>query len=93
VGQLSSSSASMAVGSGAPPAKLRAPAWASAFGETPRTVDLAPESGWRREDGKGRRLGFEYGVNKILPDSAPIYRGFSPSARDRCGLKSHAFFR
>jgi hypothetical protein len=42
---LDSSSASMAAGSGAPPAKLRAPAWAFAFGETPGAVDLAPESG------------------------------------------------
>jgi hypothetical protein len=44
VGKLGSSSASMTVGFGAPPAKLRAPAWASAFGETLGAVDLAPES-------------------------------------------------
>jgi hypothetical protein len=34
-------SASMAVGSGAPLAKLRAPAWASAFGDPSETVDSA----------------------------------------------------
>jgi hypothetical protein len=45
VGWLGSSSTSMAAGSGAPAAKLRALAWASAFGETPGAVDLAPESG------------------------------------------------
>jgi hypothetical protein len=39
------SSASMVAGSGAPPAKLRAPTWASASGETPRAVNLAPKSG------------------------------------------------
>jgi hypothetical protein len=31
-------------------------------------------------------------VNKIQLDSVPIYRGFYSSARDRCGLKPHAFF-
>jgi hypothetical protein len=31
----------MAVGSGAPLAKSRAPAWAAVFGETPGAVDLA----------------------------------------------------
>jgi hypothetical protein len=31
-------------------------------------------------------------VNKIRPGLVPIYRGFHPSARDRCGLKSHTFF-
>jgi hypothetical protein len=45
VRRLGSSSELTAAGSGAPPAKLRAPAWASAFGETPGAVDLAPKSG------------------------------------------------
>jgi hypothetical protein len=31
-------------------------------------------------------------VNKIRPGLVPIYSGFRPSARDRCGLKSHTFF-
>jgi hypothetical protein len=31
----------MAAGSGAPPAKLRAPVWASAFGDPSGIVDLA----------------------------------------------------
>jgi hypothetical protein len=31
----------MAVGSGAPPAKPRAPAWAAVFSETPGVVNLA----------------------------------------------------
>jgi hypothetical protein len=35
----------MSVGSEAPLAKLRAPAWASVFSEAPGVVDLAPESG------------------------------------------------
>jgi hypothetical protein len=41
VGWLSTSSASMAAASGAPPAKPRAPAWASVFGDPFGTVDLA----------------------------------------------------
>ena len=41
MGQLGSSSASTAVGFGAPPAKPRAPAWASIFGDPSRMVDLA----------------------------------------------------
>jgi hypothetical protein len=40
-GRLGASSTSMAAGSGAPPAKSRAPAWVSASGETPGVVDLA----------------------------------------------------
>jgi hypothetical protein len=39
------SSVSMSAGSGAPPAKLKAPAWALVFGEAPGAVDLAPEGG------------------------------------------------
>jgi hypothetical protein len=41
VWQLGASTSSMAAGSGAPPAKLRAPAWASVFGDPSWTVDLA----------------------------------------------------
>jgi hypothetical protein len=41
VRRLGASSTSMAVGSGAPPAKPRAPAWASVFGDPSETVDLA----------------------------------------------------
>jgi hypothetical protein len=41
----------MAVGSGAPPTKLRAPTWASASGETPRAVDLA-RAATHRHDGE-----------------------------------------
>jgi hypothetical protein len=40
-GRLGASSALVAAGSGAPPAKPRAPAWVVVFGETPRVVDLA----------------------------------------------------
>jgi hypothetical protein len=40
----------MAVGSGAPPAKPRAPAWASVFGDPFRTVDLARATGHRCGD-------------------------------------------
>jgi hypothetical protein len=40
-GRLGASSASMAVGSGAPPAKMRAPAWAVVFGDPSGTVDSA----------------------------------------------------
>jgi hypothetical protein len=39
--RLGASLALMAVGSGAPPTKPRAPAWASVFGDPSRTVDLA----------------------------------------------------
>jgi hypothetical protein len=39
--RLGASSTSMAVGSGAPPAKPRVPAWASVFGDPSGTVDLA----------------------------------------------------
>jgi hypothetical protein len=45
VGQFSPSSASMSAVSGAPPAKMKAPMWASVFGEAPGAVDLAPRSG------------------------------------------------
>jgi hypothetical protein len=41
VRRLGASSASMAAGSGAFPAKLRAPAWVSVFGDPSEAVDLA----------------------------------------------------
>jgi hypothetical protein len=41
VRRLDASSVSMAVGSGAPPAKPRAPAWVSIFGDASRMVHLA----------------------------------------------------
>jgi hypothetical protein len=44
-GRFGPSSTSIFAGSGAPPAKLKAPAWASVFGEVPGAVNLAPESG------------------------------------------------
>jgi hypothetical protein len=47
-GRLDPSSASIAAGSGAAPAKPRAPAWAAAFGETPGVVDLAWAAAHRR---------------------------------------------
>jgi hypothetical protein len=40
-GQLGASSTSMAAGFGVPPAKPRAPAWASVFDDPSRMVDLA----------------------------------------------------
>jgi hypothetical protein len=40
-GRVNASSASMAAGSEAPLAKLRAPAWEAVFGETPGVVNLA----------------------------------------------------
>jgi hypothetical protein len=46
--RLGASSASMAAGSGAPPAKPRAPAWASVFGDPSRMVDLARAMAHRR---------------------------------------------
>jgi hypothetical protein len=39
--RLGASTVSMATGSGAPPAKPKAPAWASVFGDPSRMVDLA----------------------------------------------------
>jgi hypothetical protein len=39
---------SMAAGSGAPSAKMRAPAWVSVFGDPYRTVDLARAVAHRR---------------------------------------------
>jgi hypothetical protein len=47
-GRLGASSASMAAGSGAPPAKPRAPVWPAVFGETPGAVDLAQAVAQRR---------------------------------------------
>jgi hypothetical protein len=41
VRRLSASSASMVASSGAPPAKPRAPVWASVFGDPSEKVDLA----------------------------------------------------
>jgi hypothetical protein len=38
-------SASMSAVSEPPPAKMKAPTWASVFGEAPGAVDLAPGSG------------------------------------------------
>jgi hypothetical protein len=49
VRQLGASSASMAAGSGAPPAKPRAPAWASVFGDPFGMVDLARVVAHRRD--------------------------------------------
>jgi hypothetical protein len=46
--RLGASSVSMAAGSGAPPAKPRAPTWASVFGDPSRTVDLARAMARRR---------------------------------------------
>jgi hypothetical protein len=46
--RLDASSASMAAGSGAPPAKPRAPAWASVFGDPSGMVDLARAAVHRR---------------------------------------------
>jgi hypothetical protein len=46
--RLSASSASMVVGSGAPPAKLRAPTWALVFGDPSGMVDLARAVAHRR---------------------------------------------
>jgi hypothetical protein len=48
VRRLGASSTSMAVGSGAPPAKPRAPAWASFFGDPFEVVDLARAAAHRR---------------------------------------------
>jgi hypothetical protein len=48
VRRLGASLASMAAGSGAPPAKPRAPAWASVFGDPFGTVDLARAVAHRR---------------------------------------------
>jgi hypothetical protein len=47
-GQLDASSTSMAAGSGAPPAKPRALAWASIFGDPSGTVDLARAAAHQR---------------------------------------------
>jgi hypothetical protein len=48
VRRLGASSAWMAVGSGAPPAKPRALVWASVFGDPSRMVDLARVVAHRR---------------------------------------------
>jgi hypothetical protein len=51
VRRLDASSVAMEAGSVAPPAKPRAPAWASVFGDPSRTVDLSRAvAHWR--DGK-----------------------------------------
>jgi hypothetical protein len=46
--RLGASSVSMVAGSGAPPAKLRVPAWASVFGDPSGTIDLAQAVAHRR---------------------------------------------
>jgi hypothetical protein len=48
VRQLSVSSMSMAAGFGAPPAKPRAPAWVSVFGDPSGKVDLARAAAHQR---------------------------------------------
>jgi hypothetical protein len=65
VRQLGASSTSMAAGSGAPPAKLRAPTWASIFGDPSETVDLARAA-----------LGFQSLQVKIHRRTSTIYRAF-----------------
>jgi hypothetical protein len=47
-GRLGLSSVSMAAGSGAPPAKLRAPACAAVFGDPSKMIDLAREAAHQR---------------------------------------------
>jgi hypothetical protein len=57
----------MAVGLGAPPAKLRAPAWASASGETPGAVDLA----WAVTHRRGGELHMAGRVSTIADQNSP----------------------
>jgi hypothetical protein len=59
----------MAAGSEAPPAKPRAPAWASAFGDPSGMIDLA----WAAAH---RWLGFESLRVKICRRTGTIYRAF-----------------
>jgi hypothetical protein len=65
-GQGGASSASMMAGSGAPPAKPRAPAWASASSETPGVVDLA----WAVAHQRGGELHTAAGVSTIADQNS-----------------------
>jgi hypothetical protein len=89
-GQLGASSVSMAAGSGAPPAKPRAPAWAPVFGDHSRTVDLAGVAAHLRggelntaarvsifaSQNSPQRLGFQSLRVKIHRRTGTIYRAF-----------------
>jgi hypothetical protein len=57
----------MAVGSGAPPAKLRAPAWASVFDDPCRMVDLA----WEVAHQRGGELNTEARVSIFAGQNSP----------------------
>jgi hypothetical protein len=57
----------MAAGSGAPPAKSRAPAWASASGETPGVVDLE----WTAAHRCGSELHTTARVSTIADQNSP----------------------
>jgi hypothetical protein len=75
--RLSASSASMAAGSGAPPAKLRAPAWASVFGDPSGMVDLARAVAHRC----GGELNTAARVSKFDVERAPYIGLFAPNCR------------
>jgi hypothetical protein len=66
-GRLGASSASMAAGSGAPPAKPRAPAWAAVFDDPSGTVDSAREVTHRR----GGELHMTARVLTIVDQNSP----------------------
>jgi hypothetical protein len=57
----------MVVSSGAPPAKPRAPAWASVFGDPSRMVDLAPVAAHKHgcELNKAARVSIFVGQNSL----------------------------
>jgi hypothetical protein len=57
----------MAAGSGAPPAKLRAPAWASVFDDPCRMVDLA----WEVAHQRGGELNTEARVSIFAGQNSP----------------------
>jgi hypothetical protein len=75
-GWLGASSASMAVGSGAPPAKWRAPVWASVFSDPSGMVDLARAAAHWRGGELTRWLGFQSLWVKIHRRIGTIYRAF-----------------
>jgi hypothetical protein len=76
VRQLGASSASMAAGSGAPPAKPRAPTWASVFDDPSGTVDLV-QAAAHQCGGEG----FNLCMSKFAVEQALYIGLFSPNRR------------
>jgi hypothetical protein len=73
---LGASSVSMAAGSGAPPAKPRAPTWASVFGDPSGTADLARAVAHRRGGERNTAARVSILRVKIHHRTGTMYRAF-----------------